>query len=76
MRKFVGRKANEAGASFLERIHNEIFDARPQWERDAILKDLEALSSGDDIEVAETTERPELTIEYVKSIGREDMAYW
>jgi hypothetical protein len=79
MRKHVSEKKYEAKISFLDRIHQEIHDAKPEWQKLAIQKDLEALTNGEDEEgnlPPETLERPELTIEYLTSIGRADLTEW
>ena len=79
MRKHVANKLYEAKVSFLDRIHQEIFEAKPEWQKQAIKRDLDALARGEDEEgnlPAETLEKPELTADYLRSIGREDLIEW
>lgn len=76
---FIGEKASVAGSNFLERIHSEIFNARPAHERDAITSDLASLSGGDKETITVKVDengKPELTPEYLRSIGREDILEW
>ncbi len=62
---FVGGAIQSAGQRFLERIHQEIWDSKPQWEKDAIEKERRE----DDPEGIPNDGRPELTPEYLRSIG-------
>lgn len=76
---FIGEKVSVAGSKFLERIHSEIFNALPTHERDAIASDLESLSKGDTETIlvkVDENGKPELTPEYLRSIGREDILEW
>lgn len=65
---------HEAGMEFLKAIKKEIFDAKPQWEKDWIkegrisgakLEDEPFLEDG----VTPADGRPPLTVEYLRSIG-------
>ena len=80
MKQHVNEKLYQAKTSFLDRIHQEIFEAKPQWEKDAVKADLERLARGEDEDgnkiVAESLEKPELTSDYLRSIGREDLIEW
>lgn len=79
MRKHVAEKHYQAKVSFLDRIHQEIYEAKPEWQKLAIQRDLEALAKGEDEEgnlPPETLEKPELTADYLRSIGREDLIEW
>ena len=73
-RKHFAAAKWQAGANFLDRIHAEIFNDKEASEQEAIKADLEALARGDtDPEDAynATLDRPELTVEYLRSIGYE-----
>ena len=71
---FISEAIQSAGQKFLARIHQEMFDAKPYWERRAIEKDLEALARGEEFFGEElVASRPELTTEYLLSIGRPDL---
>ncbi len=77
---WVGERIFNAGCKFLERIHQEIFLALPQHERNDITEDLNSLANGDRellmaVKVDETG-KPELTKEYLIAIGRADMVEW
>ena len=77
--QFVGSGMQSAGERFLDRINQEIYDAKPQWEKDAIQKEIELLAKGEELtdELAPIAiVKPELNDEYLKSIGREDLCYW
>jgi hypothetical protein len=78
--RFAGEKLSAAGTSFLDRIHKEIFNSLPTHERDAITEDLELLAHGDKETViiikVDENGKPELTPEYLRSIGREDILEW
>lgn len=79
MRKHVNDQHYQAKVDFLGRIHQEIHDAKPEWQKLAIQRDLEALANGEDEEgnlPPETLEKPELTAEYLTSIGRADLIEW
>ena len=77
MKKFVAEKKYKASTDFLNNIHQEIYDAKPQWEKDQITKELKSLAKGVEIdEISDESERPELTAEYLISIGREDLLEW
>jgi hypothetical protein len=79
MRKHVSEKKYEAKVSFLDRIHQEIYEAKPEWQKQAIQRELESLAKGEDEEgnlPPETLEKPELTADYLRSIGREDLIEW
>lgn len=71
---FLGSALHNAGMSFLERIHAEVFTSRPIIERQRILADQEALANEFNAEhtLKVTTTRkvkPELTPEYLQSLG-------
>ena len=71
-RKAVNAMRWQAGASFLDRIHAEIFNDKGADEQAAIKADLEALARGDaEPDYMLELERPELTVEYLRSIGYE-----
>lgn len=77
MKRHVVEKQIVAAFDFLESIHQEIHDSKPQWEKELIEKDLKALEKGITLDQLEVEiERPELTPEYLKSIGREDLLDW
>ena len=79
MKKHVSDKKYAASVSFLERIHQEIHDAKPEWQKQAIQRDLEALARGEDEDgnlPPETLAKPELTADYLRSIGRADLIEW
>lgn len=42
--RFVGETIQNAGMTFLERIHKEIDDAQPQWVKDQRQKELDELA--------------------------------
>ena len=79
MRKHVSEKKYESKESFLDSIHQEIYEAKSEWQKSAIKKELESLATGEDEEgnlPPETLEKPELTADYLRSIGREDLIEW
>lgn len=43
-KKWASRKTSEANGSLLNAIHQEIYDAKPAWEKEAIQKDLDELA--------------------------------
>jgi len=47
----VGAVIHNAGMSFLDRIHQEIDDAQPQWVKDAKQKELDELAGKTDEDV-------------------------
>src|SRR3972149_9989439 len=47
-RKGAGSKRHQAGTDFLSRIHDEIFAAKPQWEKDLAQKELDELAGKDE----------------------------
>jgi hypothetical protein len=71
-KRFTGPKLFEAGMSFLERIHEECKGSigATQQELEEEQEELRRLNT------AETTEKPELTFEYLKSIGKEEWMFW
>ena len=74
VRRYASAKRWQAGADFLERIHAEIFNVKGADEQEAIRADLAALARGDvepEPQFAADLERPELTVEYLRSIGYE-----
>jgi hypothetical protein len=77
MKQHVAEKKWQASYDFLAGIHQEIVASKPSYEREAIEKDLKALARGVTVEeLDKEPERPELTPEYLKSIGREDLLDW
>jgi hypothetical protein len=78
---WLGEKLFNAGYKFLERIHQDIFLALPQHERNTIAEELDNLASGDKEQLltavkVDETGKPELTKEYLIAIGRPDMIEW
>jgi hypothetical protein len=73
---------DEERGEWLEQIHKEIFDKKPQWEKDMINADLASLARGEEPDTVrvewENTDnvKPELNDDYLRSIGREDLIYW
>jgi len=70
-KKFVGPKIQAAGFDFLEQIHSEcegigVTPEELEEERE-ILREQNTTAA---------VPKPELTVEYLKSIGREDMTSW
>jgi hypothetical protein len=77
MKQYVADKRWEVSRDFLVGIHQEILESKPNYEQEAIAKDLKALAKGVTVEeLDDQPERPELTPEYLKSIGREDLLDW
>jgi hypothetical protein len=78
--EWIGERIFNAGYKFLERIHQEIFLALPQHEQNDIVEDLNSLANGDKelmmVVKVDETGKPELTKEYLISIGRPDMIEW
>ncbi len=70
-KKFVGPKIQAAGFAFLEQIHSECkgigASSEELDEEREILREQNTTSA---------VPKPELTVEYLKSIGREDMTSW
>lgn len=69
--KFVGPKIQAAGFAFLEQIRDECKNIGATSEE--LEEEREILREQNTVA---TVEKPELTIAYLKSIGREDMASW
>lgn len=69
-KRFVGPKIQEAGMAFLEQIHKEckIGATAEELEEERELLREQNTSA--------VLEKPELSAEYLKSIGREDMTTW
>lgn len=73
----LARKMNRAGFSFLDRIHQEIFDSKPTIEKNAILADREALveefhakTDGKPLTAKDfNIPAPELTDDYLRELG-------
>ena len=57
-----------AGFSFLQRLHKEIFESLPQNQKEEITDELKQ-----SIIPTDKDGKPALTPEYLKSIGREDL---
>ena len=72
---FLGGAIQSAGERFLARIHQEIDNNKPQWQKDAEAKEIEDWSTPEENKF-DPSVRPELTTEYLKSIGREDLSVW
>lgn len=70
--RFIANVRYDAALAFLSDIHLEIEAARPQWEKDMRAREL----AGEDVTARSPGERPELTPEYLKAIGCEDLATW
>ena len=70
-KKFVGPKIQAAGFAFLEQIHSECkgigATAEELEEEREILREQNTTA---------VVQKPELTVDYLKSIGREDMTSW
>ena len=77
MRRHTIEKKRAAMIAYRESIQQEIFDKKPVWEKAAIKKELDALARGEEIPDEDLPsarlERPELTTEYLLSIGRPDL---
>jgi len=73
-----GEAVQVAGENFLKRIHQEIFFNLPQSEKDKITEDLEALDKENKFDTLTEIKafRPALTVDYLKSIGKELYANW
>lgn len=69
-KRFVGPKIHEAGMAFLEQIHKE---CKIGATADELEEEREQLRER---EVSAVLKKPELTAEYLRSIGREDMISW
>lgn len=63
----IGKIIYEAGTKFLESIHEEINNAKPQWQKDAEAADQLALAN-ENATITETI-RPELTADYLIALG-------
>ncbi len=70
-KKFVGPKIWEAGYDFLERIRSECKGIGATSEE--LEEEREILREQNTTAVVQ---KPELTVDYLKSIGREDMTSW
>jgi len=72
MRKKLATKVNQSGIDFLARIHEECkgqigaTEDELEEEKQLLLEQTTAIA----------IQKPELTMEYLKSIGREDMGSW
>ncbi len=71
MRKRIAPRIHQAGVDFLARIHEEC-----RGKIGATQDELEEEQALLQQNVSATIEKPELTFDYLKSIGREDMASW
>jgi hypothetical protein len=72
---WIGEKLSKAGESTLRQIHNEIFNGLPEDKKEEVLSELK----GDDhrtLGLVVIPAKPELTPEYLKSIGRPDIMEW
>ena len=71
LKKFIGPKIQAAGFAFLERLHSECkgigATSQELEEEQELLREQNTTT---------VLQKPELTVEYLKSIGREDMASW
>ena len=70
-KRFTNQQLHKAGMEFLERIHKEepsigATQDELQEEQDLFIQQ----------NISEKSEKPELTIEYLKSIGLEDYCVW
>ena len=77
MEKFVGKQIQKAGEDFLKSIHQEIYDGLSVMEKEKIKDELDELAGKKEV-VGKCDEfgKPELTADYLRSIGREDMIEW
>ena len=70
---FLGTAIHNAGMSFLDRLHTEVFASRPIIERQRILADQETLANEfnaeHDAPIVRRKLKPELTPEYLQSLG-------
>ena len=71
---WLGLHVNVSGQMFLDRIHEEIFKSLPPSERGQIETEMESLEHPKI--VTDANGKPELTLEYLRSIGREDILEW
>lgn len=69
-KRFVGPKIHEAGMAFLEQIHKECKIGATEEELEEEREQLR------EKQVAAVLVKPELSAEYLRSIGREDMTSW
>jgi len=69
-KRFVGPKIQEAGMAFLEQIHK---DCKIGATEDELEEERELLREK---QVSAVLEKPELSAEYLRSIGRDDMTSW
>jgi len=70
MDKFIGEKLHKAGMDFVEQLNKECGIGATEEELEEeqlVLKEQNSPVS---------VEKPELTFEYLRSIGREDLASW
>jgi hypothetical protein len=70
-KKFIGQKVQAAGSAFLEQIRSECGGVGATSEE--LEEEREILREQN---TAEVVQKPELTVDYLKSIGREDMTSW
>lgn len=69
-KRFLGPKIQEAGFAFLEQLHKECKIGATQEELEEEREQLR------EKQVAAVLVKPELSAEYLRSIGREDMISW
>ena len=72
--EWIGDKLSLAGSLFLDRVHFENFLALSPSERDAITADLDALK--EPVITIDASGKPELTADYLRSIGKESYIEW
>ena len=62
---------------FLERLNEKIFKSLPQWEQEVRIMALQLeIDELRESKTQTTHVRPELSDDYLRSIGREDMIGW
>jgi len=75
--RYIGEKVNKASTDYLERLRQEIYDGKPQWEKDLLQSQLEeeelALNNKEGNKSITPSYKPKLTTAYLISIGRPDL---
>lgn len=67
--EYLGVATHNAGMRFLGRIHQEIWDSKPQWEKDRITAELQEDIVAEKAEKVAPCAKPELTADYLRSLG-------
>jgi len=76
---WIGSKISLVGEKLLDSIHTENFLALSQPERDAIVAELELVTNSKETVITincDETGKPELTADYLRSIGKADYIEW